>query len=149
LSVSLEQLLYEAVIGNAAIVSLLSTDGGGNPAFYLIQLPQQGNVYPAGVYQRVSSPRLFVLQQVGNQASVGRARFQFTFWGYDAGVLEQIDIALLAMFRTFDAYNAAGSPPTVIQPGFYSYSSRLLTEPQTQPVLQKLLVDVIFWFQDQ
>jgi len=146
---SVEQLLYEAVIGNAGITSLLATDAGGNVAFYLIQLPQQGNVYPAGVFQRVSSPRLFVMQQVGNQASVGRARFQFTFWGHDAGVLEQIDVALLAMFRTFDAYNSAGSPATVVQPGFYSYSSRMLTEPQTQPVLQKVMVDVIFWFQDQ
>jgi hypothetical protein len=145
---SVEQLVYQAVTGNAGITSLLATDAGGNIAFYLIQLPQQGNVYPAGVSQRISSPRLFVLQQVANQASVGRARFQFTFWGYDAGVLEQIDIALVAMFRTFDAYNPPGSPPTVVQPGFYGYSSRLLVEPQTQPVLQKLIVDVIFWFQD-
>lgn len=148
MSVALEQLLYEAVTGDAGITALLNTDAGGNAAFYLVQLPQQGNVYPAGVFQRIASPRLFVLQQVGNQASVGRARFQFTFWGYDAGVLEQIDLALLAMFRAFDAYNSAGSPPTVIQPGFYSYNSRFATEPQTQPVLQKLIVDVIFWFKD-
>jgi hypothetical protein len=112
-------------------------------------LPQQTGVYPAGVFERISSPRIFGLQQTSYQANVGRARFQFTFWGYDYGVLQQIDLALLAMFRAFDAYNAPSSPPTVIQPGFFSYSSRLLTEPQTQPVLQKLLVDVIFWFKDQ
>jgi hypothetical protein len=146
---SVEQLVYDAVIQNAGITDLLATDTAGNVAFYLIQVPQQGFVYPLGVFQRISSPRLFVLQQVGNQASVGRVRFQFTFWGYDAGVLEQIDLALLAMFRTFDAYNAPSSPPTVVQPGFYQYGSRLLNEPQTQPVLQKLEVNVIFWFQDQ
>jgi hypothetical protein len=151
----LEQLVYQAVIGNAGITGLLNVDSDGNIAFYDKQLPQQNVTasgalcYPAGVFQRISSPRLFIIQQTSTQAGVGRARFQFTFWGYDSEILEQIDIALLAMFRTFDAYNGPQSPPTVIQPGFISYSSRALTEPQTQPVLQKVVIDVIFWFQDQ
>lgn len=165
---SLEQLVYAAVTGNAGITSLLNVDAGGNVAFYLVQLPQQSsvypgafyrvgppqqcNVYPAGVFQRISSPRMFILAPTGgvlSQASIGKARFQLTFWGYDAGVLEQIDAAVLAMFRSFDAFNPPGSPPTTVQPGFISYSSRMANEPQTQPVLFKVLIDVIFWFSDQ
>ena len=148
MSASVEQLVYQAVIGNAGITSLLATDAGGNVAFYDKQLPQQGNLYPAGVYQRIASPRVFG-QGPANQANVGRARFQFVFWGYDTAVLAQIDLAVLAMFRTFDAYNAPGSPPTFIQAGFTAYSSRTLIEPQTQPTLQKLEIDVTFWFSDQ
>ena len=148
MSVSLEQLVYEAVTCNVGITALLATDAGHNPAFYLVQLPQQGNVYPAGVQQRISSPRLFVGGNPTIQANVGRARFQLTFWGYDAAVLEQIDRAVLAMLRTFDAFGS-DSPPTVGQPGFISYSSRMLDEPQTQPVLFKVVIDVVFWFQDQ
>lgn len=147
MSVSLEELVYEAVTGNAGVTSLLGTDAGDNPAFYLVQLPQQGNVYPAGVSQRISSPRLFVGGNPAIQASVGRARFRFTFWGYDAGVLEQIDAAMLALFRTFDAFSS-DSPATVGQPGFISYGSQMLNEPQTQPVLFKVVIDIVFWFQD-
>lgn len=152
---ALEQLVYDAVTGDAAITSLLNIDSGGGAAFYFTQLPQQNVTaggqlcYPAGVFQRIASPRLFALPQGASQATVGRARFRFTFWGYDAGVLEQIDLALLAIFRTFDAYNAPQSPPAAVQPGFYSYDARTMVEPQTQPVLQKLQCDVVFWFQDQ
>ena len=147
MSVSLEELVYEAVTGNAGITSLLATDDGSNPAFYLVQLPQEGGVYPAGVQQRISSPRLFVGGNPAIQANVGRARFRLTFRGYDAAVLEQIDPAVIAMFRTFDAFSS-DSPPTVGQPGFISYGSQMLNEPQTQPVLFKVSIDVVFWFQD-
>lgn len=146
---SVEQILYQAVIGTAGITSLLAVDAGGNPAFYDKQLPQQGNLYPAGVYQRIASPRLFAQNPGANQANVGRARFQIVFWGYSTVVLANIDAAVLAMFRTFDAYNPPQSPATLVQAGFTAYNSRTLIEPQTQPTLQKLEIDVTFWFSDQ
>jgi hypothetical protein len=156
---AIEELVYGAVTGNAGITSLLNVDSAGNPAFYLVQLPQQNVTsagaacYPAGVQQRVSSPRMFILAPGASlataQASIGKARFQFTFWGYDAGVLTELDAAVLAMLRTFDAFNPPGSPATTVQPGFISYSSRYSNEPQTQPVLQRVDIDVIFWFSDQ
>lgn len=144
--ISVEQLLYQAVIGNAGIVALLAADEGGNVAFYDKQLPQQGNLYPAGVYQRISSPRKFVQQATGlqSQANMGLARFQLTFFGYSSPVLADIDAAVNAMFRTFDAVN-----PTFFQASYIAYGSRTLIEPQTQPTLQKIEIDVSFWFADQ
>jgi len=156
LSVSVEQLLYQGLIGNSGFTSLLGVDAGGNFAFYDKQLPQQNfnvaaAVYPAGVYQRISSPRVFALQST-TQGNVGRARFQLTFWSNAKNgtvVLDQIDRAVKNFFQTFDAFNPEGSPPTFIQAGFISYDSRTEIEPQTQPTLQKLVINVIFWFSDQ
>lgn len=148
---SVEQILYQAVIANSGITNLLGTFNG-KPAFYDKQIPQQANAYPAGVYQRIAAPRLFVQAPVANQASVGRARFRLTFWATGANgtaTLGNLDFAVLNMFRTFDAYNVPGSPETFVQAGFTAYSSRTLIEPNTQPPLQKLEIDTTFWFQDQ
>jgi len=151
---SVEQQLSTAIAADATIQGLLATDPGGNLAFYDKQLPQQNFngaafVQPCGVYQRISSPRLFVHTPVASQANAGRARFQLTFWGYDTVVLDQIDAAVLAVMRTFDAFNIPGSPPVFTQAPFIDYSSRTTIEPQTQPTLQKVQIDVQFWFQDQ
>lgn len=150
MSDTLEQLVYQAVVGNTGITSLLALDAGNNIAFYDKQLPQQGGAYPAGVYQRIASPRLFTMGPVP-QANVGRARFQLTFWANaknGTAVLGQIDAAVIAMFRGFNAYNPPGSPATLIQPGFIAYDSKTLIEPQAQPTLQKLEITVQFWFSD-
>ena len=146
MSASVEQLLYQAIIGNVGVTALLATDAGGNVAFYDKQLPQQGNLYPAGVYQRISSPRKFVQKPIApqSQANMGLARFQLTFFGYSTAVLANIDRALNAMFETFDAVNTS-----FVQPSYIAYSSRTLIEPQTQPTLQKIQIDVSFWFADQ
>lgn len=153
---SLEQQLYQAIVGSAAIQALLARDAGGNIAFYDKQIPQQNFAngiiaYPAGRYQRVASPRLFAHGAGSNQANVGRARFQITYFATTKNgtvVLDQIDQATLAVFRTFDAYNGPTSPAIQPQPGFFMYNSRTLIEPQTQPPLQKLEIDVTFNFSD-
>ncbi len=157
MSVSVEQLLYQGLIATPAFTSLLGIDAGGNFAFYDKQLPQQNfnagtQVYPAGVYQRITSPRLFYMGPGSNQATMGRARFQLTFWSNAPNgtvLLDQIDRAVKSFFQTFDAIYPPGSPPTFIQAGFTSYDSRTEIEPQTQPTLQKLVINVIFWFSDR
>lgn len=157
MSVSLEQLLYQGLIANIGFSSLLAVDAGGNVAFYDKQVPQQntdafGANYPCGVYQRISSPRLFQMSPGTAQANVGKARFQFTFWANQKNgtvLLDQVDRALKAYFQTADFINPASSPPTFIQAGFVSYDSRTGIEQQPQATLQKLMVDVQFWFVDQ
>jgi len=154
---TLEQQLYTAIAGNAGVQALLAVDAGGNVAFYDKQLPQQNVTgagalaYPAGVYQRISSPRLFVHTPLAQQASAGRARFQLTFWATGATstlTLGQIDAAVLAAFRGSDFFFPSGSPP-VDRGNFFSYDSRMEVEPNTQPPLARLRIDVQFWFQDQ
>lgn len=144
----------------ALIGSVPKLDGSGsNPAFYDKQLPQSvfttlGNVkipFVAGVYQRIASPRLFY-QGLAGQANMGRARFQLVFWSNSSTgteILDQIDQAVLAYFRTADFVNPPGSPPTLVQASFTAYSSRTLIEQQMQPTLQKLEIDTTFWFADQ
>ena len=146
MSVSIEQLLYAAVVGNTGITSLLARDAGGNVAFYDKQLPQQGNAYPAGIFQRISSPRKFVQKAIApqSQANMGLARFWLIFFGYSAPVLADIDAAVNTMFQTFDAVNTS-----FVQASYVAYGSRTLVEPQTQPVLYKIEIDVSFWFCDQ
>lgn len=139
-------------------MALVGTDAGGNPAFYDKQLPQAifttlagPTPFVAGVYQRIASPRLFY-QGLAGQANMGRARFQLVFWSNAKNgtvVLNDIDQAVLAYFRTADFVNPPGSPPTLVQASFTAYSSRTLIEQQMQPTLQKLECDVTFWFADQ
>lgn len=141
-------------------MAVIGIDAGGNPAFYDKQLPQQiaislgslisGN-FVVGVYQRIASPRLFY-QGLAGQANMGRARFQLVFWSNAKNgtvVLNDIDQAVLAYFRTADFVNPPGSPPTLVQASFTAYSSRTLIEQQMQPTLQKLEIDTTFWFADQ
>jgi hypothetical protein len=157
LSATLETQVYQAVIGNAGITSLLAVDVGGNATFYAQRIPQQNFangviVYPAGVYQRIAATRLFYQGPGSDQANVGRGRFRFTFWANTnnaVAVLGQIELAVIAMLKTFDAYNPPGSPPTFIQAGTFAYSSQMGVEPETQPPLYKLEVDFSFWFADQ
>jgi hypothetical protein len=155
--VSLEQLVYQGLIATPGFVELLATDAGGNVAFYDKQLPQQnfpasgsGVVYPAGVYQRISSSRLFAHGAGSNQASTGLARFQFTFWSNASDgtvVLNNIDVQLRTFFQSFVAMYSDGSP-VLANPSFAGYNSRTTIEPNTQPTLQKLIVDVQFWFSE-
>jgi hypothetical protein len=156
LSVSLEQLLYQGLIATPGFTSLLATDAGGNVAFYDKQLPQQnfpssggpGIVYPAGVYQRISSPRLFA-HGATPQGNVGLARFQLTFWSNaPTGTvqLNAIDQAIRAFFQTFVAMSGS---PAFTNPSFVNYNSQTGIEPETQPTLQKLTINVQFWFSDE
>lgn len=154
---SLEQQLYQAIVNNATIQSLLAVDAGGNIAFYDKQIPQQnfsadpGPVYPSGVYQRISSPRLFVHGAGSSQANTGWAHFHLTFFSNAPNgtiILDQIDTAVRSVMQTFDAYNSTTSPPSPPQPGFFSYTSKTNIEPQTQPTLQRLEIDTSFWFSD-
>jgi hypothetical protein len=159
-SVSLEQLIYQGLVADAAFKALLGTDSGGNPAFYDKKLPQQLlqsggpqvlNVSPAGVYQRISSPRKFAHGAGVAQANTGLARFQLTFWSNAAtgtAILDEIDRAVKSFFQSFVSMYAPGSP-AFSNPSFTSYDSRTGVEPQTQPPLQKLIIDVQFWFSDQ
>jgi hypothetical protein len=155
--VSLEQLVYQGLIATPGFVELLALDAGGNVAFYDKQLPQQnfpasgsGVVYPAGVYQRISSLRLFAHGAGTSQASTGLARFQLTFWSNAPNgtvVLNQIDLAVRGFFQSFIAMYSAGSP-VLANPSFVSYNSKTGIEPQTQPTLQTLIIDVQFWFSE-
>jgi hypothetical protein len=155
LSVSLEQLVYQGLVADAAFVALLGADAGGNPAFYDKQLPQQtfatfaSNAnYTAGVYQRISSPRLFAHGAGSGQGNTGVARFQLTFWSNSAEgtvLLDSLDLALKSFFQSFSAW---GSPAST-NPGFFAYTSRTEIEAEMQPTLQKLVIQVQFWFSDQ
>jgi hypothetical protein len=159
LSVSVEQQLYQGLVGTPAFVALVGADAGGNPAFYDKGLPQQifttlasPTPFVAGVYQRIASPRLFFQGPGPLQATMGRARFQLIFWSNAKNgtvILDQIDKAVLAYFQTADFVNPPGSPATFVQASFIAYSSRTLIEPQAQPTLQKLEIDATFWFADQ
>lgn len=157
MSVSLEQLLYQGLIATPGFTSLLAVDAGGNVAFYDKQLPQQnfpasgsGAVYPAGVYQRISSPRLFAHGAGSGQANTGLARFQLTFWSNaSAGtvVLNSIDLAVRAFFQSFISMYSGGSP-AIANPSLVAYNSQTGIEPQTQPTLQKIVINVQFWFSE-
>lgn len=157
MSVSIEQLVYQGLIAAPGFVALLAVDAGGNPAFYDKQLPQQnfpasgsGVLYPAGVYQRISSSRLFAHGAGSGQANTGLARFQLTFWSNASDgtvVLNNIDVQVRTFFQGFIAMYSAGSP-ALANPSFVGYNSRTSIEPNTQPTLQKLIIDVQFWFSE-
>lgn len=153
MSVPLEQQLYQGLVATPAFAGLLSLYGGV-PALFDKQLPQQifdslgGSApYLAGVFQRISSPRIFAHGAGSLQANTGRARFQFTFWSNAPNgtvLLNAVDDAVRGFFQGFVGVGS----PALTNPSFYGYDSRTEIEPQTQPTLQKLLIDVQFWFSE-
>lgn len=158
MSVPLEQLVYQGLLATPAFIDLLGVDAGGNVAFYDRQLPQQSlnaaggslvlNVSPAGVYQRISSPRIFAQGAGALQGNTGRARFRFTFWSNAKNatvVLNQIDLAVRGFFQGFVGVGS----PAITNPSFFAYESSTGIEPQTQPPMPKLTIDMQFWFNDQ
>jgi hypothetical protein len=155
LSVSLEQLLYQGLLADAAVTALLGVDAGNNPAIYDKQLPQQTFAtfastanFTAGVFNRISSPSLFAHGAGAAQGNTGRAHFTLEFWSNSSEgtvLLDSLNRAIKSFFQSFSAW---GSPAST-NPGFFSYSARTGIEAQMQPTLQKLFIDVQFWFSDQ
>lgn len=155
MSVSLEQLIYQGIVADPAVTTLLGVDAGGNVAFYDKQLPQQTfatfastDDFMAGVYQRISSPRIFAHGAGAAQGNTGLAKFRLIFWSNSAEgtvLLAQLDLAIKSFFQSFSAW---GSPAS-FNPGFFAYDSSTDNVAETQPTLQKLTVTVQFWFSDQ
>jgi hypothetical protein len=130
---------------------------------YLMQLPQnpQGpptDLYPCGIYARVSTVPLYVQTRgratlQGGQASVGRVRLSFTFWSDDGTngsiIVENIALALMAAMENVNLVDLPTSPFVISGAPNFLVTRRPGIEPQTQPPLQKTMLDFMCWYQDQ
>lgn len=145
MSVSVEQLVYASLSGNAGFNALI-----GN-RFYELQLPQNP-AYPCVAYQRISTVRQSTLDQGSGTVGVGWCRFQFTIWCRGPSAGEQADTvarAIQAAMRTFSAYQLPSSPYVLLSAPNIQLSDRAMVEPKTNPPLFKRMVDWQIFFQDQ
>lgn len=129
---------------------------------YLLQLPQnpQGppDLYPCGIYARISTQPLYVHTRgrnplTGGQATIGRARFSFTFWSDDGAngsiIVENIALALMAAMEGVNLVDQPSSPFVINGAPNFLITRRPGIEPQTQPPLQKTMLDFMCWYSDQ
>lgn len=148
---SVESILLADLLADAGLSALIGS------RLYLVQLPQNP-VYPCGVYQRVSTQPLYVhtrgrVPLNGGQASIGRARFSFSFWsdnGATGGaIVESIALALMAAMENVNLIALPTSPATINDAPNFLITRRMSIEPQTQPPLFKAMLDFMCWYSDQ
>jgi hypothetical protein len=144
---TLEEQFRAALVNDASYAGLVT---GGT---FLIQIAQNPH-YPCAAIQRVSTVPYYLNSPVpqSQQATVGRARLQFTCWasGSSAGAtVDAIAKAVLNVLRTFNAYALPASPDTFTQAPSFLLNQRMLVEPQTQPPLFKAELDISVFYQDQ
>jgi hypothetical protein len=150
---SLEQQLYSSLVADIGVSALIGA------RFYGLQLPQgpDGLVFPAGVYQRVSTVPLYTHTRgrsplEGGQATVGRARMALKFWSDSASgyaVCLQIYEAVMAAMENFNAIALPTSPAIIAQAPNRLLSAIFDDESNTQPPLSRLRMDFEIWYQDQ
>jgi hypothetical protein len=143
---TLEQQVQNALVSDPAVNAIIGT------RLYLLQLPQNP-VYPAAVYQRVSTVPIYSHSPAtGQQASVGWARFSITGWatGANSGaIMEAFAAAVLAALQTFNAWALPTSPQVITQSPNYIVGRRMSIEPQTDPPLFMAAIDVRICYRDQ
>jgi Protein of unknown function (DUF3168) len=149
--VSVESILRADLLADPGLSALIGD------RLYLVQLPQNP-VYPCGIYQRVSTIPMYVQTRgrsplLGGQATVGWARFSFSFWSNDGAqggaIVESIALALMAAMENVNLCALPQSPAVVTQAPNFLITRRMGIEPQTEPPLFKVLLDFKCWYQDQ
>jgi hypothetical protein len=154
---SVESILRAELLADPGLSALIGD------RLYLVQLPQnpQGppnNLYPCGVFSRVSTQPLYVHTRgrnplTGGQASIGKARFSFSFWSDDGSngsiIVENIALALMAAMENVNLIALPTSPATINNAPNFLVTRRMGLEPQTQPPLFKVLLDFMCWYSDQ
>lgn len=152
---SVESILRAELLADAGLSALI-----GN-RLYWVQLPQNPqlqNLYPCGVYRRVSTVPLYVQTRgrnplTGGQASVGQVRFSFTFWSGDgttgAAQVGAIGLALKAAYENVNLIALPTSPATINNAPNRLVFETYDFEPQTQPPLPRGRLDFISWYSDQ
>ena len=149
---SVESILLADLLADAGLSALI-----GN-RLYQVQLPQNPT-YPCGIFQRVSTTPLYVNSVrgrnplAGGQATVGWARFSFSFWSNDgkngAAIVDSIALALMAAMENVNLIALPTSPATINNAPNFLLTRRMSIEPQTQPPLFKALLDFKCWYSDQ
>jgi hypothetical protein len=115
---------------------------------WLIQLPQNP-AFPGAAIQRVGDQPLYMHAPPGYapQATVGQARLLYKCWvknDTSAGIIaDQIRLAVKNVLRSFSAWGSplTGSPSRIINDSFG-------IDPETQPPLFLLFMDLSFWYQE-
>jgi hypothetical protein len=143
---TLEQIFQNAMVSNPGVNAII-----GN-RLYLVQLPQNP-VYPAAVYQRISTVPIYSHSpDTGQQGTVGWARFQVTAWATGAtsgATMEAFAAAVLSALQTFNAWALPTSPQVITQSPNYIVGRRMSIEPQTDPPLFMAVIDIKICYRDQ
>ena len=143
---TLEQIIQNALVADPGVSAVIGS------RLYLLQLPQNPT-YPAAVFQRVSTVPIYSHSpDVGQQGSVGVARFSFTAWAtgaHSGATMEACAAAILAALQTFNAWALPTSPQVITQAPNYVVGRRMGIEPQTDPPLFMSVIDVKIFYRDQ
>lgn len=151
MSTPFEQLLYQHLIADAAVLAAVGRDGAGNPTIYDDQ-PPPGVVdgyYPYIRFQRITTNRLYVHSPAAGTANGSNSwiRMQFDIVAKGASSRAQCDSVtriLIASLGTFTngAPNTSGAPNFVL-------NERGSTQPQVEGVPRVESIDVRMWNGDQ
>lgn len=141
---SIESRFRTGIISDAGVSALLGD------RLYRIQLPQNPPQYPVARFQRISTTPIYTQVFGGNNSVPPKwVRFQIDILasnkvtGVQSG--EQVDAVASAIVASLQGFNLSAQPesPSVLrQAPNYLLSQRAFVEPNTQPPLYGMRLDV-------
>ncbi len=141
---SLESRLHSAFVGDAGVSALIGT------RLYDRQLPPTPT-YPCAAYQRISTIPLYSQERGSEQGGVGWARFQISMWasGQNGGNdSDAIATAFANALQGFNLWSPPASPVVVNTAPNYVLNRRAGIEPNTNPPVFKVFLDIKVWYQE-